>query len=138
MVTSPEAFLIYDGDCPFCRNYTSFVKVTRALPSLRLISARDGGPEVDEAQRRGFDLDQQMVLMIGDEWFTGEAAMAELARRAERLRAVNQILRRLFEKPRFGRFLYNRLVQGRLLVLRLLGRKKILEGRNRISDSLKK
>ena len=58
---------VYDGGCAFCRNYTSFVEISRAVPSLRLISARDSGPEVDEAWRRGFDLDKAMVLRIGDE-----------------------------------------------------------------------
>lgn len=127
MTASHDAFLIYDGECPFCRNYTSFVKVTRALPSLRLISARDGGQEVAEAQRRGFDLDREMVLVIGDRWFAGEAAMAELAARAERFKTVNRLWRGLMERPRLGPFAYRGLVRGRLMVLRLLGRKRIAE-----------
>lgn len=131
MTTSSGAFLIYDGECPFCRNYTSFVKMTRALPGLRLVSARDGGDEVAEAQRRGFDLDQTMVLVIDDRWFAGEQAMAELAKRAERFKTANRLWRGLMERPRLGRFLYGSLVRGRLLVLRLLGRKRIAEdGKN--------
>lgn len=131
MTQASDAYLIYDGECPFCRNYTSFVKMTRALPSLRLISARDGGHEVAEAQRRGFDLDQKMILVIDDHWFAGEQAMAELAKRAERFKAANGLWRGLMERPRLGRFLYSGLVRGRLLVLRLLGRKRIAEdGKN--------
>jgi predicted DCC family thiol-disulfide oxidoreductase YuxK len=128
MTASSDAFLIYDGDCPFCRNYTSYVKATQALPGLRLISARDGGDEVEEAKRRGFDLDQQMILVLGDRWFAGESAMAELARRAERFKVANRLWGGLMARPRLGRFLYNRLVQGRLLTLRLLGKKKIFPG----------
>jgi predicted DCC family thiol-disulfide oxidoreductase YuxK len=129
--SSSDAFLIYDGDCPFCRNYTSYVKVTKALPGLRLISARDGGDEVEEAKRRGIDLDQQMISVIDGRWLAGENAMAELARRAQRFRTANHLWGGLMAQPRLGRFLYNRLVQGRLLTLRLLGKKKIFPGNNK-------
>jgi hypothetical protein len=70
-----------------------------------------------------------MVLVIGDRWYAGEQAMAELARRAERFQAANRAWGGLMARPRLGRFLYNRLVQGRLLTLRLLGRTKIFSGK---------
>lgn len=128
--SSRRVHLIYDGDCPFCQNYVAFVQVTRAVPGLRLLSARDGGDEVEEARRRGIDLDREMVLVIDDEWFTGEAAMSELARRAKRFTTINGLWHSLLKRPQIGRFIYTRLVYGRLLVLRILKRKRIFDSDN--------
>ena len=48
-----DAWLVYDGDCPFCSRYVKYLRLRRAAGPVRLVNAREGGPLVDELQRAG-------------------------------------------------------------------------------------
>ena len=61
----PGAWIVYDGDCPFCSRYVQMVRLREAVGPVRLVNAREGGPLVEEARRAGFDLDAGMVLKMG-------------------------------------------------------------------------
>ena len=52
-----RAWLIYDGDCPFCSNYAQYLRVKEAVDELVLVNAREGGPLVDEVRGLPHDLD---------------------------------------------------------------------------------
>jgi predicted DCC family thiol-disulfide oxidoreductase YuxK len=119
-------WLVYDGDCPFCSRYVEYVETLAAVPGLRLISARTSRPEVAAALAAGFDLDRVMVLRLDGRWFAGEAAMSELAGRAQRHSRRNRLVARILGLPLVGRWLYRLLAAGRLLTLRLLGRGRIM------------
>lgn len=119
-------WLVYDGECPFCSRYVDYVETLSAVPGLVLISARTQRAEVAAAVAAGFDLDRVMVLRLEERWFAGEAAMAELARRARRHRRWNRLIAAVLSLPAIGAGLYRVLVTGRLLTLRLLGRSKIM------------
>ena len=61
---APEGnWIVYDGDCPFCRNYIRLTRLKQAIGPVRLIDARAGGPEVDFVQARGLDLDEGMAML---------------------------------------------------------------------------
>ena len=60
-----DAWLVYDGDCPFCSRYVQYLRLRQAAGPVRLVNAREGGPLVDELQRAGLDLDEGMVLKLG-------------------------------------------------------------------------
>lgn len=119
------AFLIYDGECPFCRRYADFAKLSQAFPGLELISAREQRLEVSEAWRAGLDLNRDMVLHIEGKWYSGEQAILRLAEAAHHKRFRNDILQRLFGSSRYARRFYEMLVSCRLLYLRLAGRKPL-------------
>jgi predicted DCC family thiol-disulfide oxidoreductase YuxK len=119
------AFLIYDGECPFCSRYADFASLSRAFPALELISARDQRTEVTEAWQAGIDLNREMALHVDGKWYTGEQAIFRVAEAAQLKRIRNSLLRRLFGSGRYARSLYEQLVTWRLLYLRLLGRKPV-------------
>ena len=54
----PGAWIVYDGQCPFCSRYVALLRLRDSLGEVRLINARDGGPVVEELQRAGVDLDE--------------------------------------------------------------------------------
>ncbi len=125
----PDAvFLIYDGECPFCRRYADFAALSRAFPGLKLISAREPHVEVCAAWRAGFNLNRDMVLHVNGKWYAGEKAILRMSEAAPQNRFRNGILRRLFGSNRHARRLYDMLVAGRLLFLRLAGRKLLSRG----------
>ena len=44
-----KSWLLYDGECPFCTRYVHYTRLKDAAGAVRLIDAREAGPEADEA-----------------------------------------------------------------------------------------
>lgn len=40
--------LVYDGDCPVCRNYAQHLSVRKAAGTFELVNARDNPPILEE------------------------------------------------------------------------------------------
>jgi len=77
---SLQATIIYDGECPFCSNYAEYFKLRTVFDELCLINAREqDNPVVIQACSRGFDLDNGMVLVLGDKFYYGGDAMNMIA-----------------------------------------------------------
>ena len=123
-----RATLVYDGDCPFCSGFVKRLRIEAALGPLTLINARDGGEIVDDLRRRGYDLDEGMVLVLGDRRFHGDEALHRLALMSTPYGWFNRANAWLFSNRTLSRLSYPLLRAGRNAVLRLLGR-------SRISDS---
>ena len=120
--------IVYDGDCPFCSRYVALVRLREAVGQVVLANARDGGPVVDELRRRGYDLDEGMVLIHAGEIFWGADCMNRLALMSTRSTTFNRMQAAIFRHRRMSRVLYPVLRAGRNAVLRLLGRRKIADG----------
>jgi predicted DCC family thiol-disulfide oxidoreductase YuxK len=121
----PAAWIVYDGDCPFCSRYIQMVRLREAVGPVRLVNARDGGPLVEEAWRAGFDLDAGMMLKMGGKLYFGDACVQRLALLSTPVGAFNRINRAILSSPTAARILYPILRSGRNLTLRLLGRRRI-------------
>jgi predicted DCC family thiol-disulfide oxidoreductase YuxK len=121
----PGAWIVYDGQCPFCSRYVALLRLRDSLGEVRLINARDGGPVVEELERAGVDLDDGMVLKLDDRLYHGHDCIHVLALLSTPSGSFNRINAALFRSPRVARLLYPVLRTGRNAVLRLLGRSKI-------------
>jgi predicted DCC family thiol-disulfide oxidoreductase YuxK len=121
----PGAWIVYDGDCPFCSRYVKLVRLREALGPVSIINAREGGPLVDEVVEAGLDLDEGMVLKVDGQLFHGDDCIHRLALLSTPSGVFNHVNRAIFRSPRVSRLLYPLFRSGRNLVLRLLGRKKI-------------
>ena len=123
---SDTARIVYDGDCPFCSRYVEKTRLDRALGKVELLNAREGGPLVDSLIRGGYDLDEGIVLVLGERIYHGADCMNALALMTSRSDLFNRMNAALFSSPRVAVVLYPVLRAGRNMTLRLLGRKKIL------------
>lgn len=119
------AWLYYDGDCPFCSTYVRYFRLREAVGSLTLVDMREGGPGLDDIIARGFDLDEGMVLRLGDGYYHGDDCIHMLALLSSTSTLFNRANAALFRSPRRARLLYPLLRAGRNLTLTLLGRRKI-------------
>ena len=111
------AWLVYDGECPFCRNYARYLDIREAVGDLILVDAREGGPLVEEIQNLPYDLNEGMVLkMDGRYYFSNEALhlLALLSRRRGWFSIANRLL---VGSPRAARLAYPVLKLGRRLAL---------------------
>jgi predicted DCC family thiol-disulfide oxidoreductase YuxK len=119
-----EAWLVYDGACPFCSAYVRFLRV-REHVRLHLHDARQGGELVEEVGRAGYDLDEGMVLKIGQRFYHGADCIHALAALSTPSSSFNRINAAIFGSLRLAAVLYPVLRTGRNAALVLLGRRKI-------------
>jgi predicted DCC family thiol-disulfide oxidoreductase YuxK len=119
------AWIVYDGQCPFCSRYVALLRLRASLGQVRLIDARAGGPIVDELRRSGIDLDEGMVLKLDDRLYHGADCIHVLALLSTPSGLFNRVNAAVFRSPRAARLLYPALRAGRNTVLRLLGRSKL-------------
>lgn len=118
-------WVLYDGDCPFCSAYSRFARISVQLPGLRLLNARDGGPEVDLVNSLGLDLDQGMVLQEDGILYYGRACMHRLSQLSTRRRLPNKALGFMMQPGFVGEMLYRIFVRIRRATLFLLGREPL-------------
>lgn len=122
---TPDQWLLYDGECPFCAAYVKMVRLRDVVGPIPLINARDGGRELDEALATGLNLDEGMVLKFDDRLYHGQDCINRLALMTTPSGAFNRINAWVFRSPTRSRLLYPVLRTGRNTVLRLLGRRKL-------------
>jgi predicted DCC family thiol-disulfide oxidoreductase YuxK len=125
MATSDDILLVYDKQCPACDFYCNLVRIRDSVGNLVLVDARDAGPVMDEITAAGLDIDQGMVLKVGDTLYYGADAIHALALMSTRRGAFNRLAYWCFRTKPVARVFYPLLRTGRNLLLKLLGKTKI-------------
>lgn len=120
-----EGHLIYDGDCPFCARYVKLLRLRDALGGVRLIDARDGGPETMAVVEQGYRIDDGMALVLDGEVYHGADCMHRLALMTTRSSTFNRLNAKVFRSPTLSRALYPFLRGCRNGALRVLGRERL-------------
>ena len=118
-------WLIYDGECPFCSRYVEFLRLKENAGPLKLVDAREGGPERDEVSRAGYDLNEGMVLKLSGRLYHGDDCIHALALLSAPTSLFSRFNGWVFRSRKRSAILYPVLRTGRNLTLRLLGRRKI-------------
>ena len=122
---SPSITLVYDGECPVCSAYSQMTRIRDDLGGMVLVDARAPSPVLDEITAAGLDMDEGMVLKVGDQLFFGADAVHMLALLSTRQGWLNRMNRMLFGSPALARVAYPVARSMRNLLLRLLGRGRI-------------
>ena len=117
--------VVYDGECPFCSAYVKVLRLQALADKVELIDARGTHPLLAEIREQGFDLNQGMVVKIGDRIAHGDAAMTELALLTGSIGCFNRFHYWVFSDSRRAATLYPILRAGRNAALRMLGRNQI-------------
>jgi predicted DCC family thiol-disulfide oxidoreductase YuxK len=125
MSDTQESWLLYDGECPFCRSYIHFLRLRESIGPVRLIDARQDTPERKQVADAGLDLDEGMVLHLEGQLYHGAACLNRLSLMSTGSGFINGLFAKLFTAEARARRWYPWLRGGRNLALRLLGRKQI-------------
>jgi len=124
--------LVYDGECPLCSRYARMIRLEQSIGPVELVSARDDHPVVRELLRDGYDLDQGVAFVDGDEIYFGEECMTRLALLSTPVGLFNRMNAAVFRSPRATALVYPIFRTGRRILLRLLGRRPL--GRSNGTD----
>ncbi|KUM54509.1 DCC1-like thiol-disulfide oxidoreductase family protein [Rheinheimera sp. EpRS3] len=117
--------LIYDKDCPACNAYCQMVRIRQSVGELKLINAREDTEVMQQITAQGLDIDQGMVLKMGDNWYYGSDAIYMLSLLSSRSGLFNRLNYHLFKSKRLAKWLYPLLRFFRNLLLKLLSKRKI-------------
>ena len=74
-----EILLVYDRECPACNAYCQVVRIRESVGDLRIVDARENSEVMNEITAQGLDIDQGMVLKMGDQLYYGSDAINTLA-----------------------------------------------------------
>lgn len=101
------------------------VRIREAVGELVLVNARDAHPVMDEITARGWDIDQGMVLKVGERLYYGADAIHALALMSTRSGFFNRLNHAMFRSARAAAVFYPPLRAGRNLLLKALRRTRI-------------
>jgi predicted DCC family thiol-disulfide oxidoreductase YuxK len=124
-VADADLVLVYDGECPVCSAYVTYVRIKESVGRMTLINARDGGDWVDKVRAAGLDLNEGMVLFYGDQLYHGADCVHMLALLTSSSGIFNRLNALMFKNRAVANFMYPIMRAGRNLLLRLLGRRPI-------------
>lgn len=120
-----DTYLIYDGECPACRNYVRFIRFRDTVGTLYLIDARKAPGWVQQMQQRNMPLDDGMVLIFNGRYFHGADAIHHMALLSSGSGLFNRINVFVFRSPTLSRCLYPVLKTCRNALLFFLGKKPL-------------
>jgi hypothetical protein len=117
----PSPLLVFDGGCPFCRQFAERSELASGIPGLRICDGR-----TDAALRRrlnagGWPLRDGAVLLVDDQVLHGAAAIQWLCARMTPSDALLRLLIPLLATRGRARLLYPLLLLARRAALTLRG-----------------
>ena len=125
MTEETDIFLVYDKECPACNFYCALVRIRESVGNLVLVDARDPSPLMEEITAAELDIDQGMVLIVGDRLYYGADAIHALSIMGTRSGVFNRVTYWCFKSKAVSRVLYPILRAGRNLLLKILRKTKI-------------
>jgi predicted DCC family thiol-disulfide oxidoreductase YuxK len=121
----PDILLVYDDECPACDNYCRMVRIRDTVGTLKLVNARESSEVMQEITRQGLDIDQGMVLKVGDVLYYGSDAIHVLSLMGSPSGVFNRMNHWLFRSKTRARLLYPLLRSCRNLLLKILRKTRI-------------
>lgn len=117
-----ELWVIYDGECPYCRHYVRLVKLRESVGCVHLVNAREADHEaVREVRARGYDLHGGMVVKMNNHYYHGDEALHLLALLTDHKTVFNFLSGALFSRRWVARTLYPLFRLCRKITLRIKG-----------------
>lgn len=122
----PANYLLYDGECPACRSYVAFSRLRQLYPDIALIDARMAPDLVASLRVQGYEINEGMVLKLGQAIHFGPEATRMIAALGQTApSAVTRLGLHVVGGAAWSTALYPWLNRARQLLLRFLGRRLI-------------
>ena len=109
--------LIYDGGCPFCRDFASRSELNSGIGGFQIIDGRADNTLRRDLLKKGISLANGAVLIENEQLWHGSEAIAELSRRMNPSDPLLGLLGELFQDQPRARLLYPLLLTARRVAL---------------------
>ncbi|MEM7256962.1 MAG: DUF393 domain-containing protein [Pseudomonadota bacterium] len=109
--------VVYDGECPLCRNACLHLQLRHEFADLELVDARVPGVTMDDLSTCRIDLDQGMVVLFENECYQGSDAVHLLSQLTNREGFFNRLLFVGFRSKLISKAMYPLLKGIRILAL---------------------
>ena len=109
--------LIYDGGCPFCREFALRSELKSGVADLQIVDGRSDHNIRRELNSLGLLLRDGAVLIEGEQRWHGSEAIAELSRRMKPSDPLLRLLAMLFCNDQRSALAYPALLAARRLAL---------------------
>jgi predicted DCC family thiol-disulfide oxidoreductase YuxK len=129
-----QILLVYDRECPACNAYCQVVKIRESVGDLRIVDARKNSEVMNEITAQGLDIDQGMVLKMGEQLYYGADAIHTLALIGSRSGILNRLNYWMFKSKIISRVFYPLLRASRNLLLKILKKTKINNLKDKSND----
>lgn len=113
--------LIYDGGCPFCRDFALRSELKAGVPNLRIVDGRTDHKIRRELNALGLPLSNGAIFIEGEQKWHGSEAIAELSRRMKPSDPLLRVLAKLFGDNQRSALAYPALLAARRLALATRG-----------------
>ncbi len=120
-----DIFLVYDKECPACDLYCKLIRIRESIGKLILVDARKPGSFMGKITAARLDIDQGMVLIVGDRMYYGVDAIHTLAIMGTRSGIFNRLAYWCFKSRAVSSVVYPVLRSCRNLLLKILRKTKI-------------
>ena len=120
-----EILLVYDRECPACNLYCQVIKIKESVGDLKIVNAREDTEILKEISAEGLDIDQGMVLKMGDQLYYGSDAIHALALIGSQSGVFNRLIYWVFKSKTRSFLFYPMLRACRNLLLKILRKSKI-------------
>lgn len=125
MAEREQVVIVYDGECPFCQSFVTITRLREAGAQVQLVDARQHPEQVRSLTAQGYDLDEGMVVTVGERVYHGADATHVIAMMAGAAGPLNRLALATLRSQALARLLYPAFRAIRNVTLRALGRRKI-------------
>ena len=117
--------IVYDGDCPLCKDYVGRLRLMETIGEIALIDARANTQAAQTYWDLGYDLDQGMIVASGKTIYQGAAAVTALARLSSKNTLFNKLNHWVLAHAPLTRLAYPLMLLARRLALWLRGKTRL-------------
>lgn len=117
----PEVILLYDGECPICREYKKYVELRKKV-DLSIQDARQHPVLIEQLRSKGYDINQGMILIVNGEVYHRDQVIVMLGAMTEAKGILDVILRAFIRKPKLMKRIYPFLKGLRYCLLKMSGK----------------
>ena len=115
--------IIYDGECPLCNHYITRLRLVETFGAVELVDARAESDITRKYWAQGYNLDQGMIVVLGDTVYYGADAANLLARLSTNSALFSKVQHWALSHAAVAKFVYPLLKVCRRIALRMKGRK---------------
>ena len=118
-----KIILYYDDDCPFCKEYSKYIKL-RQKYDVELLNARDCIDKILLFKEEGMDINEGFIVEFVNEGMTlqGAAAVKELDKTLNKTGIVDKTISAIVRTSLFQSVLYPVVKVVRIVLLKLIGK----------------